>query len=99
MASKMYGDLVKAVADVDTGVMMIDMGMHADGEVFLLQKGSQQANLWGFNLYPKKFGTDEFIEFDSMINIRPSQNNMSRHVHDEAIRAQIIDIVREKVKK
>lgn len=99
MAAKMYGNLVKAVADVKLGVMIVDAEMHADEEQYLLENGSQQADLWGFNLYPEKFGTDEFVEFDSMINIRPSQNNMSRDVHDETVRSQIIDIVNNKVSK
>ncbi|MEO7364208.1 MAG: DUF5674 family protein [Candidatus Saccharimonadales bacterium] len=46
---------------------------------------------------PEKFGTDEFVEFDSMINIRPRQQNMSRGVEDESIRRQIIDLVSQKV--
>ena len=54
---------------------------------------AQQADLWGINLYPNKFGTDEFIEFDSMINIRPRQNNPSRDVLDPTVRQQIIDII------
>ena len=67
--------------------------MHADGEAYLLENGSNQENLWGINLHPDKFGSDEFIEFDSMINIRPRQNNPSRDVLDESVRAQIMAIV------
>ena len=84
MAERMYGTMVKADVDMD---------MHADGEAYLLERGSQQADLWGINLYPDKFGTDEFIEFDSMINIRPRQNNSSRNVLDPVVRQQIIDII------
>ena len=69
------------------------MEMHADGEAYLPENGSQQADLWGINLHPDNFGTGDFIEFDSMINIRPSQNNPSRDVLDENIRKQIREIV------
>ena len=69
--------------------------MHADGEAYLLDDGSKQEDLWGINLHPDKFGTDEFIEFDSMINIRPRQNNPSRDVLDETVRQQIRAIVAE----
>ena len=72
------GTMVKADIDVAKKIVVIDMDMHADGEAHLLERGSQQADLWGINLHPDKFGTDEFIEFDSMINIRPRQNNPSR---------------------
>lgn len=93
MAERMYGTMVKADVDIAKKIVLIDMDMHADGEAYLLERGSQQTDLWGINLYPDKFGTDEFIEFDSMINIRPRQNNPSRDVLDPAIRRQIIDII------
>jgi hypothetical protein len=55
--------------------------------------------LWGINLYPEKYGSNEFVEFDSMINIRPSQHNISRGVEDKNKRARIIKIVNEIVTK
>lgn len=93
MAQKMYGTLVKADVDVVKKIVIIDMEMHADGEAELLENGSRQNDLWGINLHPDKFGTDKFIEFDSMINIRPSQKNPSRDILDAAIRQQIRDII------
>ena len=93
MAERMYGTMVKADVDVAKKVVVIDMDMHADGEAYLLEHGSQQTDLWEINLHPDKFGTDEFIEFDSMINIRPRQNNPSRDVLDPVVRQQIIDII------
>lgn len=97
MAEKMYGTFVKADVDVARKIIVVDMDMHADGEAYLLENGSSQENLWGINLHPDKFGSDEFIEFDSMINIRPRQNNPSRDVLDETVRAQIVAIVNEVV--
>ena len=97
IADEMYGDFVKADIDVARGILLIDMELHADGEAYLLQQGSQQADLWGINLYPEYFDSDGFIEFDSMINIRPRQNNPSRDVLDSVLRAKIIFLVREKV--
>lgn len=93
MADKMFGALVKADVDVAHGKVIIDMEMHADGEYVLLEDGSRQEDLWGINLKPDFYGTDQFIEFDSMINIRPRQQNPSRYVEDEAIRQQITDII------
>ena len=92
-ADRIYGTMVKADVDVAKKIVVIDMDMHADGEAYLLERGSQQADLWGINLHPDKFGTDDFIEFDSMINIRPRHSNSSRDVLDHAIRPQIIDII------
>lgn len=93
MAKKMYGTLVKADVDIARGILLVDMEMHADGEAFLLKNGSAQTDLWGINLHPDKFGTDDFIEFDSMINIKPRQNNPSRDILDDATRKRIREIV------
>lgn len=97
MSEKMHGGLVKAVVDLDTGSMVIDAELHADEEAMLLEQGSVQASLWGINLYPDAFRTDDFIEFDSMINLRPSHGNRSRGVDDENIQKKIRDIISQRV--
>lgn len=97
MAKKMFEGIVKADVDIEKKVMVIDMPMHVDGEAFLLENGSEQKNLWGINLHPEGYGTDDFIEFDSMINIRPSQGNPSKDVLDESTRRKITEIVNEVV--
>ena len=96
MAVRMFGDLVKAVVDVEREVIAVDAELHADLEALLLADGSQQRNLWGINLYPALEG-DAFIEFDSLINIRPSQGHRSRGVEDEAVRARVIEIVARRI--
>jgi|SRR3989339_879320 len=95
MAEKMFGSLVKAVVDVEKRVMVIDAGLHSDQEQYLLSTGSKQKNLWGINLHPGLFGTPDYIEYDSMINIRPHENNMTKYVQDEHIRLTITNIVKE----
>jgi len=97
MSKKMSEPLIKCVVDVARRLLVVDAGLHSDEEFFLLEKGSCQADLWGINIWPESFGTDEFIEFDSMINIRPMQNNRSRGVEDPGVRQLIRDIVTEKV--
>lgn len=92
MAANRFGDLVKAVVDVKRERMAIDAELHADEEALLLDDGSDQADLWGINLYPELEGED-FIEFDSMINLRPSRGNRTRGVEDPALRERIRVIV------
>ena len=87
-----FGDMIKAVVDVKQGILGLDAELHADIEKELLSQGSMQADLWGINLYPE-MGGDDFIEFDSLINIRPHQGNRSRDVLEPAIRKQIVDTV------
>lgn len=98
MAGELFGDMVKAVVDIDRELIAVDAELHSDLEALLLQDGSKQKNLWGINLYPEMQG-DEFVEFDSMINMRPSQDNRSRGVEDENIRKQILKIVVMRIKQ
>ncbi len=98
LAENFFGDMVKGVVDIELRTLALDAELHADLESFLLQNGSSQKNLWGINLYPDLKG-DAFLEFDSMINIRPSQNNRTRGVDDPAIRETIRSIVMEKVRR
>ncbi len=94
MAKTGFGDLVKAVVDVAQGIMAIGGELHADEEVLLMEKeNSRRENTWGINIYPKK-SENEWIEFDSMVNIKPSLGNRSRDVENSEIREVIKKIVR-----
>ena len=94
LAKQRFGDMVKAVVDVRRGVMVVGAELHADEEALLLNKGSNQENLWGINIYlDSKDGQPYWVEFDSMINIRPSQNNPSRDVENLEVRKTITDLV------
>lgn len=98
LAQQRFGNLVKAVVDVEKEIMAVDGELHADEEALLIENGSKQNNLWGINLYPELEGAD-FVEFDSMINLRPSVKNMTRGINDPKIRKKIIKIVNKLVKK
>lgn len=91
LAQAGFGDMVKGVVDVGKELVAIDADLHSDLEAMLLAAGSRQEDLWGINLYPSE--TEDFIEFDSLINIRPLQNNRSRGVNAPATRERIIAIV------
>lgn len=93
IAKERFGDMVKAVVDIDKKIMALGGDLHADEEAILLQQGSAQKNLWGINIYPD-LPENEWLEYDSMINIRPSQNNRSRSVENKEIRSQITEIVK-----
>ncbi len=92
MAQQQFGDMVKAVVDVDQGIMAIGGELHSDEEAVLLEQGALQKNLWGINLYPER-PASEWIEFDSMINVRPSGGNRSRYVERAEIRDTVTAIV------
>jgi len=96
MAEDMFGDFVKVVVDVARDMMVVNAELHADEEALLIEQGSNQTDLWGINLYPALVG-DDFVEFDSMINLRPSRGNRSRGVEDPAVRERIRRIVNDLV--
>jgi len=97
LAKEMFGNLVKAVVDVDKKIMAIGGELHSDEEAFLLKKGSRQKNLWGINIYPEAAKKNR-IEFDSLINLRPSQKNRSRGVDNPKIKNEITNIVNDLIK-
>lgn len=94
IAQERFGDMVKGVVDVQNRLLVLEADLHSDQEVFLLERGSQQQDLWGINIYPDLEG-DDFIEFDSMINLRPSHGNNSRGVDDPQTQQLIREIVGE----
>jgi hypothetical protein len=98
MAEERFGNLVKAVIDLKKEIIAVDAELHADEEALLLEKGSRQEDLWGINIYPE-MPENERVEFDSMINLRPSQGNRTRGVDAPEIRQKIIEIVNKRVKK
>ena len=92
LAENTFGDMIKCVADIKTGDLALDAELHADLVRLLLENGSAGQDLWGFNLYPDEMG-DDFIEYDSLINIRSWQGNPSRDVLDKDVRERIASIV------
>lgn len=98
MAVNSFGNLVKAVVDIDRGLLAVDAELHSDLEALLLESGSKQGSLWGINLYPD-LKSGDFIEFDSIINMRPSQGNRSRGVDSPELREKISAIVAKRIKQ
>mgnify|MGYP001598528311 FL=1 len=93
MADEGFGDFVKVVVDIEQGVIAVGGELHADEEVVLVEEmGTKREDAWGINLYPEKQG-EEFIEFNSMINLKPRLGNRSRGVEDERVREKIWQVV------
>lgn len=93
MATEQFGDVIKAVVDIEQNIMAVGPEMHADGEALLMDtEGSKREDTWGINIYPDKTG-DEFVEFDSMINLKPSFGNRSRGVESEETKEKIRVVV------
>ncbi|MBI5412476.1 hypothetical protein HZA43_04920 [Candidatus Peregrinibacteria bacterium] len=87
-----FQNLIKIVVDIKNKRIMADAEMHADLEQALIERGSCQEDLWGANLYLNKT-KETFVEFTSLINIRPSQKNRSMEIQDPSLRGQMHDVI------
>ena len=85
LANAWHITLVKGVADIKTGLVALGGEWHMDANNRLIEEGSEQRDLWGFNLYPEEKG-DAAIEYNSLINIRPLQGNRSMEIVSEETR-------------
>lgn len=94
MANEEFGDLVKGVVDIKQEILVLGGELHADEETILTEnEGSKREHTWGINIYPKKL-KNNWIEFDSMINIKPHYGNRSRDVENDEVREKIILIIK-----
>lgn len=91
-ATESFGDMAKAVVDIEREILALGGELHADAEEVLLKDGSRQDDLWGINLYPERSVAD-WIEYSSLINIRPKSGNRSVIITDEGLRAKIRAVV------
>lgn len=98
LAESMFGNLVKAVVDIENKIMAVGGELHSDEEALLLESGSKQSDLWGINIYPE-INDENWIEFDSMINLRPSQGNRTRGVENKEIQKIIIEVVNKLIER
>ncbi len=99
MSERMFGNLVKAMVDVRNKIMAVDGELHADLlEFLILERKSDPKDIWGINIYPDKI-EDDFIEFDSVMNLKPSLGNRTRGVESQKLREEIISVVNKLVKR
>jgi len=92
LAKGWHRTLVKGVADIKHGTVALGGEWHIDANTKLIADGSEQKNLWGFNVYLGEKG-DAAIEYNSLINIRPLQGNRSMEITDERIRKAVRRVV------
>ena len=92
IAKDFYVVMVKGVVDIEREIIAIGGEYHMDANIILIENGSEQQNVWGFNWYFDKNG-DERIEYVSLINIRPKQGNMTMEVQDVFLRDKMKTII------
>lgn len=92
LADAWHGTLVKGVADLEREIIALGGDWHMDANNVLIEDGSEQKNLWGFNIYPDERG-DSALEYISLINIRPKQGNRDMELLDETLRKRLRTVV------
>jgi len=99
IAEEGFGDMAKAVVDVGQEIMAVGGELHADMESLLMEnENSLRKDTWGINLYPEN-PEEDFVEFDSMVNLKPALGNRTRNVEDKEVREKIKEIVNKLVIK
>lgn len=98
MSKKMFGNLIKAVVDIEKEIMAVDGELHADEAELLVENGSRHENLWGINIYPE-IESEDWIEFDSMINLKPLLGNRTRSIDNPEIKEKVLKIISKIVKR
>ncbi|HEY4496335.1 MAG TPA: DUF5674 family protein [Candidatus Paceibacterota bacterium] len=96
LAKEFYGSMTKGVADIERGVVAFGGEYHMEANMSLIEDGSGQSNLWGFNVYLNK-PREDWLEYTSLINIRPAAGNFDMMIGDEQIRQKVKEIVNSKI--
>ena len=89
-AGEDYGDYIKIDIDIETKAMTIGGEWHSDGEKILLENGSKQKDIWGGGINM----SNRTIDFNSLINTKPKQDNNSQEILDKNIRKEFGEIVK-----
>ena len=92
IGKEFYDEMVKGVVDVKEEIIALGGEYHMDANNVILENGSSQENVWGFNIYPSR-KDDQWIEYTALVNIRPASKNMNMTVEDEKICAKMKKII------
>ncbi len=96
IAAAWYVDMIKGVVDVEQEILVLGGEYHMDANTVLTESGSKQSDVWGFNIHLNK-PREEWIEYLSLINIRPAQGNRGMHVEDTKLQERIRAIINKKI--
>ena len=96
IAKEFYISMVKGAADIEKEIIAFGGEYHADANEILIENGSRQSDVWGFNVYFDR-PRDSWIEYISLINIRPQANNLEMEIQDQGIRDKMKLIINSKI--
>ena len=85
------GSYIKLAVDIERGILAGGGEYHADCEAVLLENGSKQVDILGADWYP----LTQDVGYESLINIRPRQNNRSMEIQAPVTRERVDRIVQQ----
>jgi len=88
---KTWDVFIKIAVDIERKILAGGGVRHYECEQELLKDGSRQRDIWGVDW---SVFTQEIV-FESIINIRPSQNNRSMIIQSNQIREQVSQITKQ----
>ena len=81
---EIFDSYIKTVIDIRRKVCSAGCDRHFDSERILLESGSSQSDIWGGGIDLET----KVIDFNSFINIRPSDKNTGSEIQDAKIREE-----------
>ncbi len=92
LAVEWYGTMIKGTVDIAKNKVAIGGKYHVESCELLVEGGGDHTNVWGFNI---RFEEDQngILEFDSLVNIKPSLGNKSRSVENPEIIKKATEII------
>lgn len=94
IAEEFYGNMIKGVVDIEREVIAMGGEYHIDASTVLNEAGFKQENIWGFNInLDEEKDSDSWIEYVSLINIRPAAGNKSMYIEDDKIKSRVKEIL------
>jgi hypothetical protein len=98
LAKLWYGEMIKGVVDIERDIIALGGEFHRDANDVLIENGSKQSDVWGFNVWLSKSKKD-WLEYNSLINIRPAQNNRLMDIEDDVLRDKMRVIIERIIKR
>ena len=92
IGKEFYTEMVKGVVDIERGIIALGGEYHMDSNTVLVEDGSEQKNVWGFNFYPDKIGDDR-VEYKALVNIRPLYGNTVMEIQNEDLKTAMKEII------
>lgn len=88
--AEVFDVYIKTVIDIRKKICSAGADRHFESEQVLLKQGSLQSDLWGGGIDLET----KIIDFNSFINIRPSDNNTSNEIQNPEIRKTFEEITK-----